>query len=208
MQEQFDLLDCIYPTSFLSRSSNQFFIRLPLLSCDVLLTCVRKFQECIPRGCRTKAGYINIIESDFARQTNELIRLSTTDLLQRVSVSPLACDPTLQPCRFSLVCQFIQNRYRTVVASQLLCSQARWNSPEVPEDKVSQPAWLQTPLTQLRSRLAKVNTVTIRACCDLYLAPSPAPSSKTDRCDVMIQQFRARSLYLVSLSDLDFSSTY
>ena len=208
MQEQYDLLDCVYPPSFLSHPSNGFFARLSLLSRDVLLTCVRKFRERIPKECQTKAGYVNLIESDFARQTNELIRLSNSDLLQHVSVSPLARDPTPQPCRFSLVCQFVHNRYGAVVASQLLCSQARWNPPEVPEDEISQLVWLQTPLTQLRSRLAKVDTGTIKACCDLYFAPSPAPNSKTGRCNAMVQRFRARSLYLVSLSDLDFAKEY
>ena len=208
MEENYRIPDGIYPPSFLS--SSEFFARLPLLSRDVLLTCVRRFRQSIPNGYQTKAGYINILRRDFAQQTSQLIQSSTADLLRRVnSSSPASHSYSIHEyCQFSLVCQFIHDHYGTAVASQLLCSLARWNSPEVAEDGMLKPTWLKTPLTQLRSRLAKVGTGIIKDHCDLYLAPSPAPKSKTERYDLIVQRFRTRSLYLLSLPDIDFSKEY
>ena len=202
MQEDYHMLDCSYPASFLS-SSDEFFARLPLLSRNDLSSCVRRFRESIPKTCQTKAGYINVIQNDFARQTNQLIQLSTPDLLRRVS-PPVGHSTS----RFLLVCQFIHDRYGTAIASQLLCSKARWNPPDVGEDQILRPTWFQTPLTQLRSRLAKVDAGEIKSCCGLYLAPDPVPKSKTDKYNTIIQRFRARSLYLLSLSDVDFVKEY
>ena len=113
MEERYHILDSSYPAS--SLSNGEFFVRLPLLSGNVLLSCVRRFQECIPQGHRTKAGYINLIRSYFVRQTNQLIQFLTPGLLGRVS--PPAGHSML---RLSLVCQFIHNQYGTAIASQLL----------------------------------------------------------------------------------------
>jgi len=205
MQEQYHILDCSYPPLFLLGSSNESFAWLPLLSCDVLLTCIQRFCESIPRGCQTKAGYINLIQSDFMQQVNQLIRSSTPHLLQRVSMTPFAGHPTPQ---LLLVCQFIHNWYGPVVASHLLCSRTRWNSPEVAEDRMSQPVWLQTPLTQIRSRLEKVNTGVIKSCCDLYLSPGSVPKLKTERYNLMIQRFRTHPLYLLRLSNVNFTKEF
>ena len=148
MQEDYHILDCSSPPSFVSSSGGEFFARLPLLSRNDLSSCIRRFQDIIPKRCQTKAGYINIIEDDFTRQTNQLIQLATPDLLQRVPMSPPAGHSTP---RLSSVCQIVHNRYGTDVASQLLCSQARWNPPEVAEGEIPQPAWFPTPVAQLRS---------------------------------------------------------
>ena len=116
------MLDRDYPGSF--SPSDEFTVRLPLVSSDVLLKCVRRFRESIPKGHRTKMGYTGFIKNDFARQANQLMGSSTQDLLRHVS--PPAGHPTL---RLPLVCRFIHNRYGPVVASQLLCSQHVENSP-------------------------------------------------------------------------------
>jgi hypothetical protein len=205
VEEQHHVLDCSYPPSFLS-NFNKFFVRFPLLSRDVLCGCVRRFRESIPKGCQTKGGYIKLIEKDFMKQTNQLMQASFSDLLQCVSTPSLTDH--LTPLLL-LVCQIIHNRYGAVFASQLLCSQACWNPPEVAENATSQPVWLETPLIQLRLRLAKVDTGVIEGCCDLYLvAPSPAPKLKTERCNLMIQRFRTRSLHLLSFSDVNFVKEY
>jgi len=205
MQDNYHILDCSYPASFFSSSGDEFLVRLPFLSRDVLLSCVQGFQGSVPKRSRTKAHYINLIKTDFVLQTNQLTQWSTSDLLRRVSVPPFASRP---PPQLSLVCQFIHDRYGAVVASHLLCSQARWNPPELAADETSQPVWFHTPPTQLRSRLAKVDTGIIKGYCDLYLAPNPAPKSKTERYNLMIERFRARSLYLLKLSDVDFAKEY
>ena len=57
-------------------------------------------------------------------------------------------------------------------------------------------------------RLGKVDTETIKGCCDLYLAPDHTPKLKTERYDLIIQRFRARSLYLLGLSDVEFTKEY
>ena len=194
--------DYMYPPSFLSSSSDESFARLPLLSHDVLLTSVWRFQETIPKRCRTKAGCINLIRSDFIQQTSQLMHLSVPDLRRRMLISLPAGNSTPQHSQFSLACQSIHNRYGTSVATQLLSSSVRWNPPEVAEEGLSQPIWLQTPSTQLKSRLAKVETDIVKGCCDFYLAPSPAPKSKTERYDLLIQCFRVRLLYLLSLLDV------
>ena len=132
-----------------------YFARLPLFSRDILLNCIRRFWKSIPPGCRTKADCINLIRSDFAQQTKELIQSSTPDLLRLASPHVDSSMP-----RLLLICRFIHNRYGAVIASQLLCTQTRWNPPEETEDGISQPAWLRTPVTQIRSRLTKVNVGT------------------------------------------------
>ena len=110
--------------------------------------------------------------------------------------------------RFSLVCKIAHSRYGTVVASQLLSSQTRWNPLGVIKDTVSLLAWFQTPVTQLETRLRKVDSKTMKRCCDLHLAPGSTPKNKTERYDVMIQRFRARLLYLLSCSNVDFAREY
>jgi len=85
------VLDHDYPESFLS--SDEFFVRLPLVSSGVLLSCVQRFQESIPKKHRTRADYINFIENDFTQQVNQLMGSSTQDLLRRVSPPP----PGIQP---------------------------------------------------------------------------------------------------------------
>ena len=97
---------------------------------------------------------------------------------------------------------------RTTVASQLLCLCTHWNPPKVADDSIVWPAWVETPLTQLRSGLGKVDTGVIKTCCDLYLMPNPTPKPKTKRYDLIIQQFRARSLYLLSLLNIDFAKDF
>ena len=82
MQEHNYILDYGYPTSFLTR--DECFVRLPLLSSDILLSSIRRFQESIPKGSRTKIGYINLIQNDFSRQTTRLIQSSTPEpVIQR-----------------------------------------------------------------------------------------------------------------------------
>ena len=56
MQEEYDLLDCDYPLSFVSGSSNEPFTRLPLIPRDTLSKCIQRFQERILKGYRTKAA--------------------------------------------------------------------------------------------------------------------------------------------------------
>ena len=203
MQEEYDLLDCDYPLSFVSGSSNEPFARLPLLPRDTLSKCIQRFRERIPKGYRTKADYVRLIRDDFSQQTNRLIQSSTPDLLRLVSPPADHSTP-----RLSLVCQVIHDRYGVVVASQLLCSPARWNPPEFATNVTSPPAWFQTPLTQLKSRLTKVDPGTFKDCCALYAAPDPVPKSKKDRYDLVIKRFRARSSYLLSLPALDFAKEY
>jgi len=199
----YHILDCSYPLSFVSGSSDEPFARLPLISRDALSRCIRGFRKSIPQGYRTKADYINLIRDDFAEQTNRLIKSSTPDLFQWVSLPVDHLTP-----RLSLVCQFIHNRYGAAIASQLLSSQTRWNPPELADNGTSTPAWFQTPVTQLRSRLGKVHAGAIKDCCDAYLTPDPTPRLKTARYDLIIQRFRARSLYLLSLSDVEFLKEY
>ena len=113
-----------YPNPRSFSPSDEFIMRLPLVPSDILLKCVLRFRESIPKGHRTKMGYTSFIKNDFARQANQLTGSSTQDLLRHVS--PPAGHPTL---RLPLVCRFIHNRYGPVVASQLLCSQHVENSP-------------------------------------------------------------------------------
>ena len=186
MQQDDHILDWSYPPSFLSASGNGCFVRLPLLSRYELSSCVRKFRGSVSKGCRTKNDCINLIESDFMLQTNQLMRLSTPDLLRSVAVSPSIGESSP---RLSLICRFIHNRYGTVIASQLLCSPTRWNPPEMTESGTPQPAWLNTPVTQLRSRLTRVDAGTVKKYCDMYAVPDPTPKSKTERYNLLIQRF-------------------
>ena len=129
-KEEHDVLDCTYPLSFVSTSCNESFLRLPLLSCNELLSCVQRFWERVPSGCKSKSAYIKLIESDFPQQMKQLIESSTSELFGHA----LTLQPADQPMPwFSLVCQAIHNRYRTTIASQLLSSEARWNPPKVME---------------------------------------------------------------------------
>jgi hypothetical protein len=169
MEDNYHILDCTYPSSFISVSTDEVFARLLLLPRDTLLECVHRFKEQIPRDYHTKDGYAKLIRTDFAQQTNELIQLSTPDLLRRASIFLDSANFSMP--RFLLVCQCIHDRYGTAVAPQLLCSQARWNPPEVAERELTKPAWFRTPASQLRSRLTKVESRTIKICCDLYTVP-------------------------------------
>ncbi|KAF9787111.1 hypothetical protein BJ322DRAFT_1186232 [Thelephora terrestris] len=206
MQGEYNILDHVYPASFLC-SDNKFFVRLPLLSADVLLSCVRRFRDSVPKGERTKTGYIGLIKSDYAQQTNNLVQFSAEEILRSVSsTSPNSTDHS--KLRFPSICRFIHNRYGTVIASQLLCSLARWNPPDVSDDGLCLPPWTQTPPSQLRSRLMKVNAATIKSYCDLYAAPNHSPRLKTERYNLLIEKFRARSLYLLSLSNVEFAKEY
>ena len=182
MQEHYQILDCSYPPSFLPSARDKSFARLPFLSQDILLTCVQRFRQNVPKGYQTKAGYVNLIQSDFTQQMNLLIRSSTSEL-ECLLILSLAGHPAP---RLSLICQIIHECYGTVVASHLLCSQARWNPPEVAEDEISLPIWLHTPHAQLRSRLAKLNTGIVKTCCDMYIAASAAPKSKTEKYNLII----------------------
>ena len=205
-KEEYDILDCTYPSSFISMSCGEFFAHLELLSRNELSSCVWRFRESVPKGCKTKTACIKLIESDFSQQTKQLIESSTPELFGHVSTSPLAGQSV--PTRFSLVCWAIHDWYGITIASQLLSSQARWNPPEVANGIASQPAWFQTPVTQLSARLRRVDAEAIRYSCNLYLAPDTIPKSKTGRYDFLIQRFRARALYLLSLSNIDFAREY
>ena len=166
---------------------SDFFIRLSLLSCEELSTCTRNFRGNIPRGSRKKADYI--AESDFVQQANALTWTATPDLLQ-MTMPPPGPQP---PPRLWLVCRIVHCLYGALVASRLLCSRARWNPPEVAEDRFIQPPWFSTPVSQLQSRLAKLDVQLVKGCCDLYLAPYSTPRLKTQRYNFFIERFRARS---------------
>ena len=84
----------------------------------------------------------------------------------------------------------------------------RWNPPEVSDDRLCLPPWVQAPLAQLRSRLSKVNAGTIKSYCDMYAAPDHAPKLKTERYHLIVDRFRAHSLYLLSLSNIKFTKEY
>ena len=158
---------------------------------------MRNFQLAlgnIPRGSRKKADYI--AESDFVQQANTLTWTATPNLLQ-MTTPPLGPQP---PPRLWLICRIMHCQYGALVASRLLCSRARWNPPEVAEDRFIQPAWFSTPVSQLRSRLAKLDVQLVKGCCDLYLAPYSTPRLKTQRYSFLIECSR----HLPSLSDIDF----
>ena len=121
------------------------------------------------RHIEQKAVVSILSKTIFVQQMKQLIQSSTPDLLQSVLTPSGHSAPQL-----SSVCQFIHNRYGTI-ASQLLCSRTRWNPPEVANDGISQPVWFQTLVTELRSRLTKVDAGAIKSCCDLYVAPNPTP---------------------------------
>ena len=81
--------------------ADEFRGRLSLLSPDVLLSRVRRFRS-IPTTHRTKADFIYLVQSDFAQQSDSF-------------------PPRARAIRFLLACQFIHDRYRTVVASGSFC---------------------------------------------------------------------------------------
>ena len=56
-KEEYDVFDCTDPPSLISISHNECFVRLPLLSCNELLSCVQRFRERVPRGCKVKSAY-------------------------------------------------------------------------------------------------------------------------------------------------------
>ena len=134
------------------------------------------------------------------QQANALTWMATPDLLQ-MTMPPPGPQP---PPRLWLVCRIVHCRYGALVMSRLLCSRARWNPPEVAEDRFIQPAWFSTPVFQLQSHLAKLYVQLVKGCCDLYLAPYSTPRLKTQRYNFFIERFRARSRHLLSLSDIDF----
>lgn len=147
-KEDYNILDCTYPPSFILMPCNETFVWLPLLSRNELSSCVQRFQGNVPRECKMKVACIKLIESDFLQQTKQLIQSSTPELLAHASTSL----PTDQPTpRFLLVCWAIHNQYGTTIASLLLSSGARWDPPELTGDTISQLVWLQTPVTQLRA---------------------------------------------------------
>ena len=169
MQEGGHTLDCRYPPSFLSSSGDQFFVCLPLLSRNVLLSCVQRFRS-IPKGRRTKTDHINFIRNDTVQQANQLIMIQspTLDLLRHFPSLPDHPMP-----RLSSVCRSAHGRYGSTIVSQLLCWQTRWNPPKVEEHEIPQPTWFKTPPSQLKRRLSKINPETIKSCCDVYLLPEP-----------------------------------
>ena len=185
MEAGYHIVDCSYPDSFVLTKCSDFFIRLSLLSCEELSTCIRNFRGSIPRGSRKKANYITLIENDFVQQANALIWTATPDLPQ-MTTPPPGPQP---PPRLWLVCQLMHRRYGALVASRLLCSRARWNPPAVAEDKFIQPACFSTPISKLQSRLAKLDVQLVKACCDLYLAPDSTPRLKTQRYSFLIERF-------------------
>jgi hypothetical protein len=84
----------------------------------------------------------------------------------------------------------------------------RWNPPQVSEVEILKPAWFETPPSQLRARLATLDTETIKYCYDLYHAPNKTPKSETGRYNLIIERFRARSVYPPGLSNIDFVKEY
>ena len=199
-----NLLNHCYPMSFVS-NNDKIATRLQVLSKETLLDAVRRFCTSISRGQQTKAGLTKLILDDFRRQTNELVQLSTKDICKLVSPPPRC--PRLQ---LPLVCQFVHNRYGTAIASHLLCQPTRWDPPESTVDNatVSSVNWLQVPVSQLKSRLSKVDHNVIKACCELYLSPESPPKSKTGKYGVVAERFRLRSIFLFNLLDVEFLKNY
>ena len=66
----------------------------------------------------------------------------------------------------------------------------------------------QNPSRSTQVTAYKVDTGIVNNCCDLYVAPDPTPKSKTERYNLIIKRFRARSLYLLSLPATDFAKEY
>ena len=197
-------LDYCYPTSFVS-NDERISTRLQLLPSNTLLSSVRRFCVNVPSSQRAKAGLTKLIMEDFRRQVNQLVGLSTEDLCKIVSPPP-NCPRLL----LLLTCQFVHNRYGTVIASHLLCQPTRWDPPELTADDttVSSVSWLQIPVNQLKSRLLKVDLSAIKVCCDLYLAPESLPKSKTTKYSVVTKHFRLCSIFLIGLSDVTFFMSY
>ena len=197
-------LEYCYPISFVSNNDERS-TRLRVLSNNALLSSVRKFCASVTSAQRTKAGLIKLIMDDFRRQTNELVRLSVEALRELVSF-PAHC-PRFQ---FSLLCQFVHNRYGGVIAPHLLCDSTRWDPPEITADDatIHSVNWLQVPVNQLKSRLSKVDPSVIKTCCDLYLSPALSPKSKTEKYGVITSCFRSRSTFLFDLSHVEFLKNY
>jgi len=199
-----DALNHCYPVSFVSNNDG-VSTRLQVLTNNTLLDSVRRFCASVPSGHRTKAGLTKLITDDFQQRTNELVRLSTEDLNKLLSPPPHC--PRLQ---FPLACQFVHDRYGSIIASHLLCHPTRWNPPEptVDDVTVSLVNWLQLSINQLKSRLSKVELSAIKACCDLYLSPESSPKSKTGKYGVVAECFRSRSVFLFSLPEVEFLKNY
>jgi hypothetical protein len=202
----FSVLDHCYPTSFVS-NNDEISTRLRALSNDVLLDSARRFGANIPSGQRTKAGLAKFIMEDFSERTKQLVKLSTEELYKLVS--PPASYPRLQ---LPLVCRHVHKRYGSIVAPLLLCESTRWNPPELTEGDAMVPSehanWLRVPIDRLTSRLSKVDSSVIKACCDLYLSPDPTPKSKTGRYSAIAKRFRSRSLFLFHVSDVELLKHY
>jgi hypothetical protein len=201
---EYDALDHCYPTSFIS-NDDRISTRLRVLPNDTLHDSVRGFCTSVSRGQRTKAGLTKLIMDDFRRKTSELVQLSTDDLHRLVSPPP-HCSRLQLP----LLCQFVHNRYGTVIASHLLCQPTRWDPPEptIDDTSVSSVNWLQVPVNQLKSRLSKVDLGVIKACCDQFLSPESPPKSKTGKYSVVVERFRSRSILLFGLSEVEFLKNY
>jgi hypothetical protein len=138
---------------------------------------------------------VNNLKAGSTRLINELVQLSTEDLCKPVSPPPHCPRLKLLPA-----CQFVHNRYGPMIAPQLLCHPIRWNPPEVTvnDSVVSSVGWLQVSLSQLKSRLSKVEPGATKACCHLYLSPELPPKSKTGKC-VITERSRSHSIVLFSL---------
>ena len=198
--------DYCYPVSFVS-NNDEILVRLRMLSNNTLLDSVCGFSANISSVQRTKAGLVRLIMDDFSQQTKELVRFSTKELYN------LASPPTDFPrLQLLLVCQLVHKWYGPIVAPKLLCGPTRWNPPEVMGDDATVPSanWLQVPIDgdHLKSRLSKVDSSVIKACCDLYLSPDPIPKSKTGRYSAIAKRFRRRSLFLFHLSDVELLKNY
>jgi hypothetical protein len=133
------------------------------------------------------------------------MRLSNEDLYKIIPPSSRCLKLQLP-----LVCQVVHNRYGSMIASHLLSQETRWNPPEliIDEATTSSVNWLQDSADRIGSRLTKVDIGTIKVCCDLYLSPESTPKSKSAKYTVVAGHFRSRSIFLFSLTDIEFFEHY
>ena len=63
-------LDCSCPPPSVSCSSNETPARRRSFLA-IHSKCIRRFRERIPKGCRTKAGYVRLVRDGFPQQTTD-----------------------------------------------------------------------------------------------------------------------------------------
>jgi len=80
----------------------------------------------------------------------------------------------------SNLCRFLHNRYSTVVVAHLLGQPIQLGSPKTASGRCSLFGKLATsPVSQLKSRLSKVDLGVVKECCGLYLSPESPPGEYT-----------------------------